>query len=921
MNKQQLASLVWDTCNDLRGSISAVEYKDIILGFIFYRFVSENEVNYLKKQDWTMEIMAEELTEEDGETVNQCKDHLGYFIAYKNLFSTWKSNLETDFAVSNVTDALNAFIRNIGNNPDHQKLYYEIFKSLSDKLSKMGSINEQTNHIKKVIKVVNRIPMDENQGYDVLGFIYEFLLKNFASNSKKDGEFYTPHEISVLMSEIIAHHLRDREQINILDPTSGSGSLLINIGQSVQKYLQDSGNITYYAQELIQETFNLTRMNLVMRGINPSNIKVRRGDTLANDWPYFDDNDENSYEYVPVDCVVSNPPYSHKWDAESHANDPRYKDYGIAPASKADYAFLLHDLYHLKDNGIMCIVMPHGVLFRGGSEKDIRTQLVENNNIEAIIGLPSNCFYGTGISTIIMVLKKHREASDVLIVDASKEFFKDGNKNRLSGHHIKKIVDAVLNRESIPHFASLVSKQAIKDNDYNLNIPRYVESEEKVPVDLHATIFGGIPNYEIKHLKKYWEAFPSLCNELFTRINDHTSELSCVSVRDTIKRNEDVVAFEEKYTEAFHVLETQLYSLLIDNPVENVSALKKEIINRIFELCKHFEIVDKYLVYKAFDDVWEQISIDLETIRLQGFDAARSVEDIEVYDKKEKDAVKKGEEGRIIPFSLIQKHLFADEFIQMDSLSTELSSVMSEYETFWEELDDELKEELKKKDDGKDEQSEAKIDTKLIKAKYQEVLKTLSNDTTKKYTEYATLKPKQKVEYQLNHSELIWPDDSEKAKNGTYKQAAINAIVEQIKNEIEIAEEEDDYKIRHLYLLGQQISVLKKQIKEIKTNLDNKAREAIVTLSDDEVKMLLKEKWLTPAMQNINAIPNSIISDLNRSVLEIISKYENPILTLDTDIAKTEESLSDMLGELTGDAFDMLAIQQFNQLLGGKEHE
>lgn len=921
MNKQQLASLVWDTCNDLRGSISAVEYKDIILGFIFYRFVSENEVNYLKKQDWTMEIMAEELTEEDGETVNQCKDHLGYFIAYKNLFSTWKSNLETDFAVSNVTDALNAFIRNIGNNPDHQKLYYEIFKSLSDKLSKMGSINEQTNHIKKVIKVVNRIPMDENQGYDVLGFIYEFLLKNFASNSKKDGEFYTPHEISVLMSEIIAHHLRDREQINILDPTSGSGSLLINIGQSVQKYLQDSGNITYYAQELIQETFNLTRMNLVMRGINPSNIKVRRGDTLANDWPYFDDNDENSYEYVPVDCVVSNPPYSHKWDAESHANDPRYKDYGIAPASKADYAFLLHDLYHLKDNGIMCIVMPHGVLFRGGSEKDIRTQLVENNNIEAIIGLPSNCFYGTGISTIIMVLKKHREASDVLIVDASKEFFKDGNKNRLSGHHIKKIVDAVLNRESIPHFASLVSKQAIKDNDYNLNIPRYVESEEKVPVDLHATIFGGIPNYEIKHLKKYWEAFPSLCNELFTRINEHTSELSCVSVRDTIKRNEDVVAFEEKYTEAFHVLEAQLYSLLIDNPVENVSALKKEIINRIFELCKHFEIVDKYLVYKAFDDVWEQISIDLETIRLQGFDAARSVEDIEVYDKKEKDAVKKGEEGRIIPFSLIQKHLFADEFIQMDSLSTELSSVMSEYETFWEELDDELKEELKKKDDGKDEQSEAKLDTKLLKAKYQEVLKTLSNDTTKKYTEYTTLKPKQKVEYQQNHSELIWPDDSEKAKNGTYKQAAINAIVEQIKNEIEIAEEEDDYKIRHLYLLSQQISVLKKQIKEIKTNLDNKAREAIVTLSDDDVKMLLKEKWLTPAMQNINAISNSIISDLNRSVLEIISKYENPILTLDTDIAKTEESLSDMLGDLTGDAFDMSAIQQLQKLLGGKENE
>lgn len=464
MNKQQLASLIWDTCNDLRGSISAVEYKDIILGFIFYRFVSENEVSYLMKQDWTMEIMAEELTEEDIDTVKQCKDHLGYFIAYNNLFSTWKNHPES-FTVANVSDALNAFIRNIGSDSNHQKLYKDIFKSLSDKLSKMGSINEQTSHLKKLIKIVGRIPMDENQGYDVLGFIYEFLLKNFAVGSKKDGEFYTPHEISVLMSEIIADHVKDRDQINVLDPTSGSGSLLINIGQSVQKYMHDGANITYYAQELIEETYNLTRMNLVMRGIRPANIKVRRGDTLSNDWPYFDDNDENSYEYVPVDCVVSNPPYSQKWDADSHTNDPRYKDYGIAPASKADYAFLLHDLYHLRDDGIMCIVMPHGVLFRGGSEQEIRTQLVENNNIEAIIGLPANCFYGTGIPTIIMVLKKHREQSDILIIDASKEFYKDGNKNRLSGHNIKKIVDAVLDRKTIPHFAELVSKQRVIENE------------------------------------------------------------------------------------------------------------------------------------------------------------------------------------------------------------------------------------------------------------------------------------------------------------------------------------------------------------------------------------------------------------------------------------------------------------------------
>ncbi|MBQ3515319.1 MAG: type I restriction-modification system subunit M [Lachnospiraceae bacterium] len=918
MNKQQLASLVWDTCNDLRGSISAVEYKDIILGFIFYRFVSENEVSHLMKYGWTMEIMAEELTEDDTETVNQCKEHLGYFIAYKNLFSTWK-NYPESFTVANVSDALNAFVRNIGSKADYQKLYNEIFKSLSDKLSKMGTITEQTSHLKKLIKIIGRIPMDENQGYDVLGFIYEFLLKNFASNSKKDGEFYTPHEISVLMSELVAHHVKDREQICVLDPTSGSGSLLINIGQSVQKYLHNGANITYYAQELIQETYNLTRMNLVMRGIKPNNIKVRRGDTLSNDWPYFDDNDENSYKYVPVDCVVSNPPYSKKWNADSHINDPRYKDYGIAPASKADYAFLLHDLYHLRDDGIMCIVMPHGVLFRGGSEQEIRTQLVENNNIETIIGLPANCFYGTGIPTIIMVLKKHREESDILFVDASKEFYKDGNKNRLSGHHIKKIVDAVLTRETIPHFATRISKQTVIQNEYNLNIPRYVESEEKVPVDLHATMFGGIPNYEIDHLEHFWKSFPSLREELFRCENEHTSKVKCDSILDAIKANRDVQTFDTAYTEAFCSLEQWLYDLLIENPVENVHAIKAEITNRIFELCKDFDIVDRYIVYKAFDEKWEQISIDLEAIRLQGLGVAREVEIIEVYDKKEGDAVPKDEEGKVIPFALIQKHLFPDEFIQMETLNRELADVITENDSFWEELDEELKDELKKKSD--DEQADSKLDSKILKKKYQEILDTLSNDVTKLYDSYLGLKPKEKLAFQQDHTELIWPEETEKGKNGVYKPAAVKVIIEQIKNNIEIAEDEDDYKMRHLYLIGQQISELKKQIKILKIDLDIKAREAIKSLSDDEIKMLLKEKWLTPAMQSINDIPASIVDEINRSIQGIIAKYQNPISTLDTKISDTEKELAMMLKELSGNDFDMAAIRQFKKLLGGEDNE
>ena len=918
MNKQQLATLVWDSCNDLRGSISAVEYKDVILGLIFYRFLSEREVTELKKQDWTEEAMAEELNEQDTETISWCQERLGCFIAYENLFSTWMKNVESSFSVADVTKALNAFVRNIDSRPDHQKLYRDIFKSLLEKLTKIGSISEQTSHLKKVIKIVNYIPMDEHRGYDVLGFIYEFLLKNFASNSKKDGEFYTPHEISVLMSEIIAHHLQDREQISILDPTSGSGSLLINIGQSVQKYLQNSANITYYAQELIQETFNLTRMNLVMRGIKPFNIRVRRGDTLGKDWPYFDDNDESRYDHTLVDCVASNPPYSHKWNADFYVNDPRYRYYGTAPATKADFAFLLHELYHLKDNGIMCIVMPHGVLFRGGTEKDIRRNLILQNNIETIIGMPTNCFFGTGISTIIMVLKKQREASDVLMVDASGEFYKDGNKNRLSGHHIKKIVDAVLARQDIPHFASLVSRDRIIENEYNLNIPRYVKPAAAVPIDLHATVFGGVPNYEIDQLESYWEAFPSLREEIFARQDEHTSAVCCASARDAIHQDRDVAAFEAAYKSTFQQLEDELCSLLLEGPIENVHSLKVRITDKIFDLCRQFPGVDKYLVYQAFDEQWEQISVDLEAIRLQGLDAARSVEDVIEYDKKEQKAVKKGEEGRIIPFSLIQKRMLSEDFQKMDALEKELEAVAADYGSFWDELDEELKDELKKQDEGEDEPGEARPDPKRLKERYQQIIASLSNETTDKYDGYLALRPKQKLAYQQEHRELVWPEETQKNANGTYKQPAIKAIVEAIKNELPLPEEEDEYKVRYLYLLGQRIDTLRKQIKKMKIWLDEQARKAIASLTDEQIKALLREKWLAPVMGSINDIPASIENELTRRVKEIVQKYQDPMAALDLGIAETEKSLAGLLGGLTGGAFDMAAIAEMRRHLGGE---
>ena len=540
MNKQQLAAKIWESANKMRSKIEANEYKDYILGFIFYKYLSEREEKWLLKRHYTYEVMEKRLNEENERLVQSAQNDLGYFIAYKDLFSTWL-RMGKDFSIDNVRTALSAFTRLISVN--HKKVFDGIFTTLQTGLSKLGTDSKsQSKAASDLIQLINDIPMDGKQDYDGLGFVYEYLISQFAANAgKKAGEFYTPHEVSLLMSQLIAHHLRDREEIQIYDPTSGSGSLLINIGRAIAKYMNDPNCIKYYAQELKENTYNLTRMNLVMRGILPANIYVRNGDTLEEDWPYFDEKTE--YAPLYVDAVVSNPPYSQRWTPDGKDSDPRYARYGLAPKSKADYAFLLHDLYHLKPNGMMTIVLPHGVLFRGGEEGKIRKNLIEQNNIDAIIGLPANIFFGTGIPTIIMVLRQKRENTDVLIVDASKGFAKEGKNNKLRASDIKRIVDTVTQRRDIPKYSRKVSKKEIRKNDYNLNIPRYVDSSENPETwDLYSSMFGGIPETELQDLEDYWSVFPSLKKELFTSDGAY-AHLNVTDLEAAITDNEDVKTF------------------------------------------------------------------------------------------------------------------------------------------------------------------------------------------------------------------------------------------------------------------------------------------------------------------------------------------------------------------------------------------
>ncbi len=860
MNKQQLAAKIWESANKMRSKIEANEYKDYILGFIFYKFLSEKEVKYLKANEWTDEYISEYLTEEDTETVESIQKNLGYFISYDNLFSTWLAK-GSDFSVQDVRDALSAFSRLI--NPTHKKVFEGVFDTLQTGLSKLGdSASSQSKSISDLIQLIKDIPMDGKQGYDVLGFIYEYLIEKFAANAgKKAGEFYTPHEVSLLMSEIVANHLKDREKIEIFDPTSGSGSLLINIGKSASKYIEGENKVKYYAQELKQNTYNLTRMNLVMRGIEADNIVTRNGDTLEDDWPYFDENDPTgTYNPLYVDAVVSNPPYSQAWNPTDKETDPRYAGYGLAPKGKADYAFLLHDLYHIKPDGIMTIVLPHGVLFRGGEEGEIRKNLIEKNKIDTIIGLPANIFYGTGIPTIIMVLKQKRSNTDVLIVDASKGFVKEGKNNKLRASDIKKIVDVVTRRESVDKFSKVVSREEIRQNSYNLNIPRYVDSSESAETwDIYASMFGGIPVNEIDNLAEYWSAFPNLRESLFKPSDTPYLQLACDNIKSAVYENSDINRFEQDYQLAFDGFEVYLRTELIENAASvEITREETTISENIFSRLADIRLVDKYEAYQLLDDEWGKIAVDLEIIQTEGFEATKKVDPNIVIKKKDgkEQEVQEGWVGHIIPFALVQATLLSEDYNALKNKETRLAEIPSEYE---------------------------------------EILESMTEDE------------KQSCEEQLN-------DD-----NTAFVTKDIAKKIKALKSEPKTAETQElIVKLLKVEALSKEEKELKSQIKTETAALHAKTKTTIEGLSDEQVKKLLEIKWIKSLVDNLYSIPDTIVSGLVAKLTAIAEKYDTTYFDIEAEISQTEKELCSLIDELCGNEFDMKGLSEFKTLLSGE---
>ena len=861
MNKQQLANKIWESANKMRSKIEANEYKDYILGFIFYKFLSDKQVRFMQGKGATAEEIAQ-LSEDDAETVKYIQSNIGYFIAYKDLFSTWLA-IGKSFDVSNVRDGLSAFDRLI--DPNYKKVFDNIFETLQTGLSKLGeSSGSQTKAISDLLQLIKDIPMDGRQDYDVLGFIYEYLISSFAANAgKKAGEFYTPHEVSLLMSEIVAEHVKDRKEIQIYDPTSGSGSLLINIGRSVAKHMDDADNIKYFAQELKQNTYNLTRMNLVMRGILPSNITTRNGDTLEDDWPYFDESDPiGSYNPLYVDAVVSNPPYSQQWDPDGKDTDPRYARFGLAPKGKADYAFLLHDLYHIKPDGIMTIVLPHGVLFRGGEEGTIRKNLIENNHIDAIIGLPANIFFGTGIPTIIMVLRQKRENTDILIIDASKNFTKVGKNNKLQASDIKRIADTVAARRDVPKFARVVSRVEVRDNDYNLNIPRYVDSAEPPESwDIYASMLGGIPKTEVDELAVYWQAFPGLRAALFTTTSGEHVQVIGGDIQNIIDTHPDVQSFTQNYAQAFSGFDTWLRTRLIDG-MQTLSVSKELplLAHEIFSRLEPLPLVDNYTAYQLLADQWAGIELDIELIQAEGFAATKAVDPHMVVKKKNgKDIeVQDGYQGRVLPFELVQQTLLQTETAALTQQQDRLAQITAELQELLDSLSEDEKEEFS---DALNDDNTAFLVNPLSK-------KVKALLAAKKASSYATDSPEHKL-------------------------------------------------ITALQLLSEE-KELKKSTKASAAALHLRTKDTIEHLSDDQVHGLLEQKWIVPLTAGLEQLPVVVLATLTAKVQALAGKYATTLADVEKQIATTESELTTMLNDLTGSDTDMAGLDELKTLLGGK---
>ncbi|ECB9774882.1 type I restriction-modification system subunit M [Listeria monocytogenes] len=854
ITSEEIKRRLWDGANELRGSMDASRYKDYMLGLMFYKFLSDKTLETYKSIAGKGQLSEAELVEEyvkdrayHGENLDKMiQSVLGYFVLPEHLYQTWLKDIAIgEFEVQKVIDSLNNFERTIavsGDSDDFQGLFSSSTIDLTD--TALGSnLNERSKNIKALIELFQDLNMVALQKSDVLGDAYEYLIGQFAMESgKKAGEFYTPRQVSEVMAQIAA---KTSNITSIYDPTVGSGSLLLTVKKHLKEDVQK--DLNYYGQEKNTATYNLTRMNLLLHGVRPEKMSVKNGDTLSEDWP---EDPSRPAEGVLFDAVVMNPPYSlANWNKSNlKVSDPRFEIAGVLPPdSKGDFAFLLHGLYHLGQTGTMAIVLPHGVLFRGGTEGEIRKRLLIKNYIDTIIGLPGNLFTNTGIPVCVLILKKNRAISDpVLVIDASRNFIKVGKQNELQEKDIARIVDTYVERAEKAGYSHLASREEIIENDYNMNIPRYVESiDEEIPHDVDAHLYGGIPQANIDELKTLQTTVKNVLDNALKPIRDGYVQLEkpIDKLTNEVLTDKNIIAksaiIREK-SEAF--IELYWKKLHEINNIVDVNSLMEEMLVNIKELLSSFDGIDVYDGYQVIAEVWKNsLTHDAELIAGGGFYTIGRTREPNMVTKgsgNKKREEQDGWVGAIVPNELIAKRFYSEELqiiedkkARLTAVEAELSELVEAAKTEDSEENIALFESLKKNAEGEPQDS---FESKTVKAELKKI--------TKESPSFELLKK------------------------------ADGLIAEK--------------------------SSLGKEIKAKENELKEAVHERILVLTDEEIDELVFEKWFGTLVDDLVKLIELPLKKELDMLEQLHERYAETLDDIDEESKKLENELEKLMSEL-----------------------
>lgn len=890
IKKSELYSSLWASCDELRGGMDASQYKDYVLVMLFIKYISDKWAG----QPYAPITIPEGASFQDM-TKLKGKTDIGDQINKKIIAPLKEAN-------------------NLSDMPDF------------DDPVKLGEGKEKVDRLTNLIAIFEKPELDFSknraEGDDILGDAYEYLMRHFATESgKSKGQFYTPAEVSRIMAMIIGIHESDTSpRTTVYDPTCGSGSLLLRVGSVADT------KVSLYGQEKDSATSALARMNMILHDF-PGAL-ITQGNTLAR--PLFEENNN----LKQFDYIVANPPFSDKrWSNGLSLPDDgkynRFEGFGIPPSKNGDYAYLLHIVKSLKRHGKGAVILPHGVLFRGNAEAEIRKNLIKRGYIKGIIGLPANLFYGTGIPACIIVVDKENadNRKAIFMIDASEGFIKDGPKNRLREQDIRRITDVFNDQEVIKGYSKMVSVASIEENEYNLNIPRYIDTQEKEDIqDIDAHLNGGIPNVDINALDKYWKVYPTLKADLFSPEREGYSALKVPvdQVNNAIYEHPEFVQFMEAMGALFDEWEKQTDAYL---KAQGKECHPKQIIDDISErLLNDYAgkpLVDNYDIYQHLLSYWnEMMQDDLYIISYDGWKA-------ETYrilkENSKKKMVDKGWACDLVPKELVINRFFDAEKLELENLNTELENTVAQYEELEEEhsAEEGALEGVTKKSDAK-ENLEEFTDLALSKyfpevhQRYEQLNEQLTKSTAQlntqsgdsifdglknsrgNLTKTAVSKAYDAMDESAENAKALkrWLDTYQAISEAKKELKALGKTIEQ-SIQAKIKEDKTQEYIFELTIIQQYLdlrdaeSALKKQLKEQEQELDDKLYAKYPELTEEEVKVLVvNDKWLTTIENAVSTEIDQISQRLTNRVKELAARYATPLPTINETVAELESTVN-----------------------------